>query len=67
MSLEELAASTTGMTGAELDNMLNQAALRAATIGASQVGLSKLASAGPHSCPLALRLILTLARHQSYL
>ena len=62
MSLEELAASTTGMTGAELDNMLNQAALRAATIGASQAGLSKLASAGPRSCPLALRRILTLAQ-----
>ena len=28
MSLEELAASTAGMTGAELDNILNQAALR---------------------------------------
>ena len=37
VSLDELAASTAGMTGAELDNMLNQAALRAATIGASQV------------------------------
>ena len=40
VSLDELAASTAGMTGAELDNMLNQAALRAATIGASQVGLT---------------------------
>ena len=38
VSLDELAASTAGMTGAELDNMLNQAALRAATVGASQVG-----------------------------
>ena len=37
VGLEELARSTVGLTGAEIENVLNQAALRAATDGASCV------------------------------
>lgn len=40
--MEKLAASTTGFTGADIENMVNQAALRAALLGEEAVNLEHL-------------------------
>ncbi|CAG9812984.1 unnamed protein product [Phaedon cochleariae] len=45
VDLELLARGTTGFTGADLENMVNQAALRAAIDGAESVGMKYLESA----------------------
>ena len=42
VSTDKLAASTTGFTGADIENMVNQAALRAALIGEESVNLEHL-------------------------
>nr|CAH7744737.1 unnamed protein product [Callosobruchus chinensis] len=45
IDLEQLARGTTGFTGADLENMVNQAALRAAIDGADSVSMKYLESA----------------------
>ena len=42
VSTDKLAASTTGFTGADIENMVNQAALRAALLGEESVNLEHL-------------------------
>lgn len=42
MDVKKLARGTTGTTGADLENLVNQAALKAAMDGASEVTMSHL-------------------------